>query len=97
MAKKQKPEECKQKVAEYINAYRKAQGGSPATVLPGLADVARYRAAELQTDFSHNSKADVCTVLKYGEYIDMTFSGTYQGSNNETHTITGVVHVIRDN
>lgn len=48
--------EVEQKVAEYINAYRKAQGGSPATVLPGLADVARYRAAELQTDFSHNSK-----------------------------------------
>ena len=67
--------EVEQKVAEYINAYRKAQGGSPATVLPGLADVARYRAAELQTDFSHNSKADVCTVLKYGEYIDMTLFG----------------------
>jgi hypothetical protein len=31
-----------------------------------------------------------------GEYIDMTFSGTYQ-DNTGNHTITGVVHVIRDN
>ena len=32
-----------------------------------------------------------------GAYIDMTFSGTYQDSNGGNHTITGVVHVIRDN
>lgn len=34
-----------------------------------------------------------------GEYIDMNFNGTYTDVNNSavTHTITGVVHVIRDN
>jgi hypothetical protein len=32
-----------------------------------------------------------------GGYIDMTFSGTYQDANNQTHTLTGVAHVIRDN
>lgn len=34
-----------------------------------------------------------------GQYIDMTFNGTYQDNNNPgiTHTITGVIHVIRDN
>lgn len=34
-----------------------------------------------------------------GQYIDMNFSGTYTDVNNPavTHTITGVVHVIRDN
>ncbi|OEK07948.1 hypothetical protein A8C32_15905 [Flavivirga aquatica] len=33
-----------------------------------------------------------------GDYIDMTFSGTYvDSSTNTTHTITGVIHVIRDN
>lgn len=34
-----------------------------------------------------------------GQYIDLTFSGTYQDYNNPsiTHTITGVAHVIRDN
>lgn len=31
-----------------------------------------------------------------GQYIDMTFSGTYTDSNG-VHTLTGVVHVIRDN
>jgi hypothetical protein len=32
-----------------------------------------------------------------GEYIDMTFSGTYQEPNGGNHTLTGVAHVIRDN
>ncbi|MFY8066362.1 MAG: hypothetical protein ACOVNM_07675 [Flavobacterium sp.] len=32
-----------------------------------------------------------------GGYIDMTFSGTYQDANNQSHTLTGVAHVIRDN
>jgi len=33
-----------------------------------------------------------------GGYIDMTFSGTYEDPTiNVTHTITGVIHVIRDN
>lgn len=32
-----------------------------------------------------------------GDYIDMTFSGTYQDPNGGNHTLTGVVHVIRDN
>jgi hypothetical protein len=32
-----------------------------------------------------------------GDYIDMTFSGTYQDSNGGNHTLTGVAHVIRDN
>lgn len=32
-----------------------------------------------------------------GGWIDMTFSGTYQTQDNVTHTITGLVHVRRDN
>ncbi|UUC44846.1 carboxypeptidase-like regulatory domain-containing protein [Flavobacterium cerinum] len=34
-----------------------------------------------------------------GQYIDLTFNGTYTDNNNPavTHTITGVAHVIRDN
>jgi len=31
------------------------------------------------------------------EYIDLTFSGTYQDSVGATHTIVGVAHVLRDN
>ncbi|WP_299366371.1 hypothetical protein [Winogradskyella sp.] len=32
-----------------------------------------------------------------GEYIDINFSGWYEDSNGNPHTITSVVHVIRDN
>ena len=31
-----------------------------------------------------------------GEYIDINFSGSYEDYNNESHTITGVIHVLRD-
>ena len=30
-----------------------------------------------------------------GQYIDITFSGTYDNGTG-THTITGIVHVLRD-
>ncbi len=42
-------------VAQYINQYRADQGSSSATILPGLTEVARYRARQLVSDFSHNS------------------------------------------
>ncbi|SDR66450.1 hypothetical protein SAMN04515667_0115 [Formosa sp. Hel1_31_208] len=32
-----------------------------------------------------------------GEYIDINFSGSYEDFNGNPHTITGIVHVIRDN
>lgn len=32
-----------------------------------------------------------------GGYIDMTFSGTYTANDGSTRSITGVIHVIRDN
>lgn len=76
-------------VAQYINQYRAAQGATSATVLPGLTEVAQYRARQLVTDFSHNCSPNPCTVLKYGEYIDMTrFGGDesesyYRGYNRE--------------
>ena len=31
-----------------------------------------------------------------GEYIDINFSGSYEDFNNQTHTITGIIHVLRD-
>lgn len=76
-------------VAQYINQYRAEQGATTATVLTGLTEVARYRARQLVTDFSHNSNPNPCTVLQYGEYIDMTIFGGdasesyYRGYNRE--------------
>lgn len=73
------------KVAVYINQYR----GSSATVLPGLAKVALYRANELVSNFAHTDGIDACNALQYGEFVDMTLYGMsesdnyYQGYNRE--------------
>jgi len=36
------------------------------------------------------------TLGNVGEYIDINFSGAYEDYNNQPHTITGVIHVLRD-
>ena len=83
------PAEIEKLVVNYINQYRAEQGDTSATVLPGLTEVARYRAEQLVSNFSHNSIPDACSVLRYGDYIDMTlYGGTaedsyYRGYNRE--------------
>ena len=32
-----------------------------------------------------------------GEFIDVSFSGSYIDNNNQNRTIVGVAHVVRDN
>lgn len=72
-------------VAMYVNQYR----NSPATILPGLGNVATYRANQLITNFSHADSASACTALQYGVFVDMTLYGCpessnyYQGYNRE--------------
>ncbi len=76
-------------VIEKINAYRIAQGDTATTMLLGLTEVARLRANELTTNFSHTDIRDACKELKYGEFVDMTLYGMtsedsyYQGYNRE--------------
>ena len=83
------PADIERLVIEKVNAYRIAQGDTAAMMLPGLTEVARYRANELTTNFSHTSPRDACGVLKYGEFVDMTLYGLtaddsyYQGFNRE--------------
>lgn len=83
------PADVEKLVVEKVNAYRIAQGDTAATMLPGLTEVARYRANELTTNFSHTSSRDACNELKYGEFVDMTLYGLtavdsyYQGYNRE--------------
>ena len=73
------------KVAVYINQYR----SSSATVLPGLGNVALYRANELIANFAHTDGISACNALQYGEFVDMTLYGMsesdsyYQGYNRE--------------
>lgn len=74
--------------AEKINALRLKQGSPVATILPGLTRVATLRSEQLITNFSHESNPDACTVLKYGEFVDMSQYGMpessyYQGYNRE--------------
>ena len=80
--------EVARKTAEKLNALRQAQGSPAATILPGLGKVATYRSEQLVTNFSHESSPDACTVLKYGEYVDMSDCGMpeasyYRGYNAE--------------
>ena len=83
------PADIERLVIEKVNAYRIAQGDTVATMLPGLTEVARYRANELTTNFSHTSPRDACGVLKHGQFVDMTLYGLtaedsyYQGFNRE--------------
>ena len=64
------PAEIERLVIEKVNAYRIAQGDTVATMLPGLTEVARYRANELTTNFEHRGEQHVSTELKYGQYVD---------------------------
>ncbi len=73
-------------VVQYINEHRVAQGDTVATSLTGLTEVARYRAKQLVTNFSHNSIPDACTELKYGEYIDLSI---YEGCDESDNYYRG--------
>ena len=83
------PSEVETLIAKYINELRLAQGDTNATVLTGLKNVARYRANEIITDFSHTDIREACGKLKYGTYYDMTQYGMdakynyYEGYDRE--------------
>jgi len=76
-------------VIEKINTYRIAQGDTAVTILLGLTEVARLRAEQLTSNFSHTDIRDACKELKYGEFIDMSLYGMtledsyHQGYNRE--------------
>ncbi len=73
-------------VVQYINEHRVAQGDTAATILTGLTEVARYRANQLVTNFSHHSIPDACTELKYGEYVDLSM---YEGCDESDNYYRG--------
>ena len=82
------PADIEKLVIEKVNAYRIAQGDTATTMLPGLTEVARYRANELTTNFEHRGEQHVSTELKYGQYVDLAsygFSGDsyYKGYSRE--------------
>ena len=82
------PAEIERLVIEKVNAYRIAQGDTATMMLPGLTEVARYRANELTTNFEHRGEQHVSTELKYGQYVDLAPYGLpddsyYKGYSRE--------------
>ncbi len=82
------PADIERLVIEKINVYRTAQGDTAVTMLPGLTEVARYRANELTTNFEHRGEQHVSTELKYGQYVDLAPYGLadhsyYKGYSRE--------------
>lgn len=59
--------------AQYINQYR----GAPCTVLPGMSQVAQYRAGQLTWNFAHSTadKRVALAYYAYGRWIDATLAG----------------------
>ncbi|APY08838.1 hypothetical protein BWZ20_11240 [Winogradskyella sp. J14-2] len=49
------------------------------------------------SDENNNITYNLTALGNVGEYIDINFSGSYEDWNGNPHTITGVVHVLRDN
>ncbi|WP_412983812.1 hypothetical protein [Pontimicrobium sp. IMCC45349] len=47
-------------------------------------------------DENNNIIYNLTAIGDVGEYIDINFSGDYQDFQGNTHTITGVIHVLRD-
>ena len=48
------------------------------------------------TNVNNNITYNLTTLGDVGEYIDINFSGSYEDFAGATHTITGIIHVIRD-
>ena len=59
--------------AQYINQYR----GSACTILPGMSQVAQYRAGQLTRNYGHSTadKRAALARFEYGRYIDATEFG----------------------
>ena len=59
--------------AKYINQYR----GSACTILPGMSQVAQYRAGQLTRNYGHSTadKRAALAHFEYGRYIDTTEFG----------------------
>ena len=71
------------------------------TIIPGIYTTSAFSIESADTgainvQTVNTVSFNLSTVGAIGQYIDITFNGTYTNSTG-THTITGVAHVIRDN
>lgn len=63
--------------AYYINQYRISSGVPACTLLPGMTQVAEYRADQLTYNYSHSTsdKRKALAYYEYGRWIDATIVG----------------------
>jgi hypothetical protein len=71
------------------------------TVIPGIYTTSMFSIESADTgsinvQTVNTVSFNLSAVGAVGQYIDITFNGTYTNSTG-SHTITGVAHVIRDN
>ena len=69
--------EFKREVASYAAKYINQYQGSACTILPGMSQVAQYRAGQLTRNYGHSTadKRAALAHFKYGRYIDATEFG----------------------
>ena len=74
-----------------------------ATSTPGLYTTAQFQieggdVGYISSSTTNTLQFNLSQFGAIGQYIDMTFNGTYVDNNTgTTKTINGVVHVLRDN
>jgi hypothetical protein len=71
------------------------------TIIPGIYTTSSFSIESADTgpinvQTTNAVSFNLSTVGAVGQYIDITFNGTYTNSTG-SHTINGVAHVIRDN
>ncbi|MES2544364.1 MAG: hypothetical protein V4548_05725 [Bacteroidota bacterium] len=93
----------------YINGYNSGAGTqvglyiSGNTNIPGIYTTAQFQIEGIDVGYISSGSTNTVSfnLSNYGaigEYIDMTFNGTYiDATTGLSHTITGTVHVLRDN
>ncbi len=82
--------------AQFIGQYEwglDLENGNPGFVVTLFNDFGNYYYI---VDANNNVTFDVINIGDVGEFIDLTFSGTYMDVNGITHTVAGEAHVIRE-
>ena len=90
----------KREVASYAAMYLNQYRGSACTVLPGMTQVAQYRASQLTWNFAHSTadKRAALAAYEYGEWIDATLAGLDESdSYYESHTREAICRNFRGN
>ena len=90
----------KREVASYAAMYLNQYRGSACTVLPGMSQVAQYRASQLTWNFAHSTadKRAALAAFEYGEWIDATLAGLDESdSYYEAHTREAICRYFHGN